>query len=242
MSKVLGKGFVESRQLKGSEIFRADLDGIRRLKEAILRGDDDSFDRPEKHLYLRKGEDFGAFFQMMLDLVSLPPAELETVFSAFMSEFPTLGSFVDLQSLVDLTQEGIEEFYKFMTENRELLLGGGGGALIRHLLPKAKAGVGGFRIDYRIMCNPSIPTERARFGWALMKRAKVKHYCDSTYAGSHRFYISDKAYVFFVRRPDETFFGFKGTDSDVIRQLKDQFEEEWDSDRTKKPGPFPWAR
>ena len=58
---------------------------------------------------------------------------------------------------------------------------------------------------------------------------QVRHYKDRAHAGSHRFYLTEKEYCLFIRKPDSTFFGFRGSDEDIISDLKTQFALEWHS-------------
>jgi hypothetical protein len=65
--------------------------------------------------------------------------------------------------------------------------------------------------------------------WKAMG-TQVRFYKEDTEAGSHRFYLNEKGYAVFWRQGlDENtrFYGFEGTEPEIIQRLKAIFEEEW---------------
>lgn len=227
MSREIESINVDFNSIKNCEWFTTDQAGISWIKR-ITRQETREF------LYLRKGEDFGGLLQFLVELASQAPEQIEATFSLYMDTFPDLLKDIDYQSLVKLDWAQILAFYIVMSKGKELIVKSEKKLaewlrIGKPKLPKLP--------DLRIICNPDEVNEAARLGWESLG-FKVRHYRDTARAGTHRYYLSEKCFVFFIRRPDRTFFGFRGTDSSIIRDLKKQFEEEWTPPFTKEPDPI----
>jgi hypothetical protein len=208
--------------------FEANLSGVSALKRGV-------HGRAREFLYLRKGEDFGAFIEFMVEAAKRPKIEVVRIMRPFFACHTKLGNPVSLEALGDLDPRQWLEFYKIVTRSVELLIPTVAwmAAMIRssQQIPPLP--------DIRVICNPSDVTEEARRGFEHIQGSQVRHYNDPAQAGTHRFYVSEKEYCFFVRRPDKRFFGFTGKDPGVISELKTMFLKEWRSRSTHKPEPFP---
>ncbi len=83
--------------------------------------------------------------------------------------------------------------------------------------------------DFRILCKASQENKNYLHRWQAMK-TKVRFYKDDADAGSHRFYLHEKGYAIFWRQGKDNktrFYGFEGTEPEVIQKLKAIFEAEW---------------
>lgn len=202
-----------SRTASG-EWFTADEAGVSDLK-MLTRGG------ATKFLYLRKGEDFGAFAQMLLELLSRDPDQIRATIDLYQATFPTLMASIDVDKVLEMDWKTILAFYTVMTKGKELAVGTA--KAVKKLFARAREMRPGIKV--RILCNPDEVNEAALPGWQSMK-CRVRHYQDPASAGTHRFYVSDRSYCHFTRAPDGTFFGFRGSDPAVIDRLTAQFESE----------------
>lgn len=197
------------------EWFVSDLAGISQLKREVHRNADE-------FLLLRKGEDFGAVLEMLCELIAHSPEKIETIYTHYFEHFPEVASSVNLKKLLEMDWAQMLAFYTVITKGKELIIKTReimenilGPSCNKDMLP-----------ELRILCKLDEVNEKARIGWEDMG-FQVRHYKDPAQAGSHRFYLTEKEYCFFIRKPDSTFFGFRGSDQDVISDLKSQFNLEW---------------
>lgn len=226
MSRDVDNALLNYHKFGDSEWFEANSSGISQLK-LITRQDANEF------LYLRKAADFGAVMQMLFELISQSPDTIHTVYSAYLSQIPELGITVSADDMINLNWEKILAFYLILTKGKELTITTA--KALKSFWTRVRKGKSTPRIpDLRIICYPDEINEMARVGWESMG-FKIRHYIDPKQAGSHRFYLSEKSYCFFIRKPDSTFFGFRGSDIGVIRQLKAQFQNEWQEQYSKVP-------
>lgn len=215
MTSDVEKAVLNTYGLRGGKWFEADLAGISQLKREVHRNADE-------FLFLRKGEDFGAFIEMLYELMAQTPEQIAAVFSLYYGRFPVVAASVDLQKLSDIDWKQILAFYTLITKGKELAI-----ATWKKMKEILVTGRGKGRLPkLRILCIPDDVNEKARIGWEEMG-FQVRHYKDAAQAGSHRFYLTEKEYCFFIRKPDSTFFGFRGSDQDVISDLRSQFDLEW---------------
>lgn len=218
MSRDVDDIVFNSYEVKNSQWFVANKSGISQLKLMT---------RQEAHefLYLRKGEDFGCVMQMMYELLSQSPETIHATYSMYQSHFPQLADIVSVEDLINLNWGKILAFYLLITKGKELIIKAE--KSLESFWHKVRKGKPTPRIpDLQIICNPEEINEIARLGWESMG-FRVRHYIDSKQAGSHRFYLTENSYCFFIKKTDSTFFGFKGSDIAVINELKQQFEDEW---------------
>jgi len=97
---------------------------------------------------------------------------------------------------------------------------------LRAVLTSAAHWVADPRIQ--ILCTPEATNVRAGLGWRALG-AKIRNYLDERSSGSHRYYLSEREFAFFIRQPDESFLGFHGEDEELLATLKNAFEAEWDA-------------
>lgn len=218
MSRDVDKAELNFYKLRDSEWFEANSSGISQLK-MMTRQDAHEF------LYLRKGEDFGGVMQMLFELMSQSPEVIQATYSMYLSHIPEIASEVSLDALLEVDWAQVLAFYLIITKVKELVIRNG--EALKSWWENIRKGKPTPSIPYlRIICNPDDVNERARIGWESMGY-EVRHYADPKQAGSHRYYLSEKSYCFFIRKPDSTFFGFRGSDPSLINELKSQFEQEW---------------
>lgn len=215
MTSDVEKAVLKLHSLRGGKWFEADLAGISQLKREVHR-------KADEFLFLRKGEDFGAFIEMLLELMAHTPEQITAVFSLYFERFPELAASIDLQRLTEIDWKKILAFYILMTKGKELAI-----KTWKKMKEILVAGRDKDRLPkLRILCIPDEVNEKARIGWEEMD-FQVRHYKDKRQAGSHRYYLTEKEYCFFIRKPDSTFFGFRGADKNVISDLRSQFDLEW---------------
>jgi len=209
------KAVLKHHSLKRTQWFEANLAGISQLKREVHKNANEFF-------YLRKGEDFGAFIEMLLELMVQTPEQITSVFSLYFERFPELAASLDLHKLTEIDWKEILSFYTLMTLGKELVIASWKKMKVL-LAPKP----GDVKLPkLKILCYPDEVNKKARIGWEDMNY-QVRNYKKKAQAGRHRFYLSEKEYCFFIRKPDSTFFGFRGSDQDVIRDLLIQFALEW---------------
>lgn len=215
MTTDVEKAALKLYSLRDGKWFEADLAGISQLKREVHKKADD-------FLFLRKGEDFGAFIEMLLELMAQTPDIQNEVFSLYFKRFPELAASVDFQKLTEIDWKEILAFYTCMTKSKELAI-----ATWKKMKEILVSKCDKDRLpELRILCNLDEVNEKARIGWEEMG-FQVRHYKDRAQAGSHRYYLTEKEYCFFIRKPDSTFFGFQGSDKNVISDLRSQFDLEW---------------
>ena len=216
MERDVEKEFLRDYQVKGGKWFEANLAGISGLKREVHKN-------ANEFLFLRKGEDFGAFIEMLLELMSQSQDVINKVFSMYLERFPELNPRVILEKLIELDWGEILVFYKILTKSKELIIHTA--ELLRIILEPGR----NKRClpNLAILCKPDEVNKKARFGWEEMG-FDVRHYKNSDQSGTHRYYLSENEYCFFIRKPDSTFFGFRGSDKALISELKKQFIFEWD--------------
>ena len=216
MTSDVEKAVLKFYGIERGKWFEADLAGISQLKREVHRNADE-------FLLLRKGEDWGAVIEMLFELMAQSPETIEFVFSHYFEHFPEVASSVNLNKLLEMDWVQILAFYKVITNGKELIIKTW--EIMENILDPGRNK--GSLPELRILCNSDEVNEKARIGWEDMG-FKVRNYKDPAKAGSHRFYLTEKEYCIFIRKPDSTFFGFRGSDKDVISNLKSQFCLEWD--------------
>lgn len=200
--------------------FEADEPGVTLLK-------DDFRNEAEEFLFLRKGEDFGAFLIQAMEALSWGPDIMKTLYYAYEPITDFAG--FHIENALELDWDKFLTSYLLISNSLELS---------KKQLEKIKE-----RFWYRrtqkkskpvicILCYPDKRNERARVGWEALG-AKVRHYKEESQKGSHRLYLNEKRYAMFYRSAEERFFGFIGDDQDTISRLKELFEAEWE--RAKDP-------
>ena len=159
---------------------------------------------------------------MLYELMAQEPEQIERVLSLYFERFPEVASSVDLKKLLNIDFVQMLAFYSIITKGKELIIATG--KKMKEILDTGRHK--GRLPELKILCNLNEDNEKARIGLEEMG-FQVRHYKDPAQAGSHRFYLTEKEYCFFIRNPDSTFFGFRGSDQDVISDLKSQFDLEW---------------
>lgn len=187
----------------------------------------------EDYLYFRKGEDWlKVFIDWLLSLGIGPEQILELANVCGQEAIEFAQGCID--ALSDLSVKECLELYVIIGSGHELAR-----KHIQYLQKKIWGPfiefVGRVRhkgsANFRILCKSSPENIAHLPKWKAM-RTKVRFYREDTETGSHRFYLNEKGYAVFWRQGinDKTrFYGFEGTEPEVIKQLKAIFEEEWRS-------------
>lgn len=201
--------------------FVADEAGISRLKRQVRM-------RAKKRLWLRKGEDFGAVIQMLFEAYNSGPEAIEAMWDAYLaSEIKDELAGLTLQSLLnnEPNWENWWKLYELLSKRGELIV-----KHAKQMKALLSAGADWVRgIEIRILFNPGepdAPNVRAGLGWRALG-CEIRQYRDKDTAGSHRYYLSEHEFAFFVRQPDKSFFGFHSDQSDVVEALTSAFDAEW---------------
>ncbi len=181
----------------GIEWFEADEPGIVKLKAEFA-------EEADEFLYLRKGEDIGSLdiACLLAHINMLTDGSLHTSLDEMRQwvQFGTnLLTFVPVMGMV---YKRAKDFWLKRQwsgrKPRKLLL----------LLSPDNAN------------REALPIYRAQ-GY------EVRQYSQPSEKGKHRFYLNDKRFAVFLRRPDKTFIGLMGTDEKIRGELRRLFESEW---------------
>jgi hypothetical protein len=197
--------------------FVADEAGVSQLKRDIRI-------RAQKFLWLRKGEDFGAVIQMLLEAWNTSSMAIENVWNAYSSNLDYDLSNLTLKSLKDQDFGAWLAFYMAISAKQELLVNSS--IAMEEILLKAKKWVKG--IDVRILCCREETNLRAGLGWKTLG-CEVRRYLDEKTAGSHRYYLSEREFAFFIRQPDKSFLGFHSEEPRTLEVLMLAFKDEWEA-------------
>jgi len=197
--------------------FVADEAGVSRLKRDVRK-------RAQKFLYLRKGEDFGAVIQMLLEAYNSGATAIEAIWNAYSASGDVNLAGITLDSLLESDFVKWLLLYTAISGGKELIIKDA--KRMQAVLTSAAHWVAGPRI--KILCTPKAINVRAGLGWRALG-AKIRNYLDERSSGSHRYYLSEREFAFFIRQPDESFLGFHGEDEELLATLKNAFEAEWDA-------------
>lgn len=81
--------------------------------------------------------------------------------------------------------------------------------------------------DFRIICTKDPYNENYLSSFEVFG-AQIK-LNPSEKKGRHRLFLNDKRFCFFIRENESTFYGFMGSDPLIMKKLKSDFENEWNS-------------
>ena len=196
--------------------FIADEPGISCLKREVRR-------RAKEYLYLRKGEDFGAVIQMLLEAYNSGAPAIEAIWNAYASSDDIDLAGITLDSLIESDFAKWLPLYAAISKGRELVRKDAAKMVV--LLKMGADWARGVRI--KILCSPKATNLRAGLGWRALLNSEIRHYIDEHSAGSHRFYLTEREFAFFVRQPDKSFLGFHGQERALLEELKSAFDSEW---------------
>ena len=194
MSRNTEQSIISIYNLQQAEWFITDEAGITELKRQIRM-------RAQEYLYLRKGEDFGAFIQMLFELFSQSPDVIQTVLDSYFRTYDSILKDININKIIALDWSEVLAFYMILTDSKELIF-----KTKKEIMNVLKFSKKLVKLkDFKILCNPDEINKKAKKGWDLLD-CKVINYKKYENAGSHRFYISEKEIYIFIRKSDRSFF------------------------------------
>lgn len=200
--------------------FVADEAGVSRLKRDVRK-------RAKEFLYLRKGEDFGAVIQMLLEAYNSGASAIEAIWTAYSSSADVSLAGITVDSLLKSDFVKWLLLYEAISEGKELIIKDA--ERMKAVLTGATDWIR--RPKIKILCTSNETNVRAGLGWRALG-AKIRNYLDDGSSGSHRYYLSDCEFAFFIRQPDKSFLGFHGEEEGLLATLKNAFEAEWESNKS----------
>nr|MBC8490961.1 hypothetical protein [Candidatus Neomarinimicrobiota bacterium] len=92
------ESIISIHDLKQAEWFTTDEAGITNLKRKTRKN-------AREFLYLRKGEDFGAFIQMLYELYSQQPEQIQITYDLYFNQFATILECISIKRILEYDWE-----------------------------------------------------------------------------------------------------------------------------------------